>query len=79
MKEVQIAKIRVGGYDFRIVQRGDEFRLYRIWNELGEHGIRTHKTLDAKYEFYAEAIMTIARYAHYHKYTGRVPKLKELF
>ena len=79
MKEVQIAKIRVGGYDFRIVQRGDEFRLYRMWNELGEHGICQHRKLDAKYEFLHDALFTVSGYAHFHKFTGRVPELKELF
>ena len=62
MKEVQVAKFQCDGWNFKIVKREDEFRIYNIWNELRDDGIHTHKVLKHRCGSIVEALIILAQY-----------------
>ena len=57
-KSVQLAKAQIGVYEFKVIKKKTseyeaEFLLYREWGEWTPVGVKKHKSLDGKYEFYA--------------------------
>lgn len=83
-KTTQLANIRVGYCDFKIiVNRAEEvwsrkYLLYRAEKEYRADGVHYHKTLEASYDNYAEAIETVAHLQDYYANYCRIPKVKEL-
>ena len=82
-KTTQLAKIRVGAYDFKIIRKGEAlhnryFLLYRDWEEYTSFGRVHHHVLDGKFEIYADAIRTVAYYQDYYNYNLRVPTLEQI-
>lgn len=84
-KTTQLAKIRVGIYDFKIIKKPNEqncmadYYLYRTWHEWGKD-CRMHerKILDGKFEFYHDALRTVANYQEYYFDHCRVPSKHEI-
>ena len=82
-KSVQLAKVQIGVYEFKVIKKKTseyeaEFLLYREWSEYTPVGVKTHKTLDGKYEFYAQTLNTLAYYQDYYENHCRVPSAKEV-
>lgn len=82
-KAEQIASIRVGYCEFKIIvkTRNDwrkEYWLYRCESELKQDGVHKHRTLDGKYEFYGDALKTVAYCAERYHFYGRVPTPEEI-
>lgn len=77
-KTEQIASIRVGYVTFKIIQKNKEnldkeYLLYRCWYEPTAFGGVHHKTLDGKFEFYCDALKTVAYCADRYNWYGVVP------
>ena len=82
-KSVQLAKVQIGVYEFKVIKKKTseyeaEFLLYREWGEYTPVGVKKHKTLDGKYEFYAQTLSTLAYYQDYYENYCRVPSAKEV-
>ena len=77
-KTEQIASIRVGYVTFKIIQKNKEnldkeYLLYRCWYEPTAFGGVHHKALDGKFEFYCDALKTVAYCADRYHWYGIVP------
>ena len=62
MEDIQVAKIQCNRRDFRIIKRGDDFRIINIWREIREDGVHEHKYLIIKCTTISEALMRVAQY-----------------
>jgi hypothetical protein len=76
----QLAKAQVGVYEFRVIRmtEGGIFRLYRTWHEFSQGRMHERKHLDGTFEFYHDALKTIAYYQEYYYHYCRVPTLEQI-
>ena len=83
-KTIQLASIKVGYCEFKIIMNKEEeiwnrkYSLYRTEREYKGARTHYHKTLEARYDNYAEAIEAVAYIQDYYVNYCRVPTVKEL-